>query len=173
MSQDLVSLSFTAEQLAAADAAITQLETIFAGFIALTPDERRSLNRMGNQSKPFCENTILMMEQNLPLIPPILNPASARQDMLALQQISPLLDRLERLTERGSDTEAALGSDIMALALAGYGALGVAGKGQGLDSLRKQLSVRFAKTRRKPDTADKAKTGKTDDDAGNEGGGTT
>jgi hypothetical protein len=173
VSQDLVSLTFTDEQLAAADAAITQLETLFAGFISLTPAERRSLIRMGNQSRPFCEDAILMMEQNRALIPPILDIAAAKQDMAALQQLTPLLARLERLAERGDDTEAALGSDIMVLALAGYGALGSVGKAQGLDGLRKQLSVRFAKTRRKPGAADKAKPGKKDSDPEDDSGSTT
>jgi hypothetical protein len=148
--QNLVSITYTDEQLAAADAAITQLETIFANFISLTPDERRSLNRMGQQSRPFCENTLLMMDQNPELIPPYLDREEAKRDLLTRSQLVPLLNRLERLAERGSDTEDALGSDVMMLCLAGYGALDRGGVAQGLDSLRKQLSVRFARKRRTP-----------------------
>lgn len=160
VTQNLVSISYTDEQLAAADAAIDQLETVFANFIALTPAERRSINRMGDITQPFCEKTLRMMEQNANLIPPVLDVAEARNDLLALNQLIPRLERLERLAERGNDTHAALGSDVYMLCLAGYGIMDKAGLGQGLDSLRKELSVRFAKKRRKPTEEAAAAKGK-------------
>lgn len=40
----------------------------------------------------------------------------------------------------------------MAFALEGYALLKVAGRNQGLEGLRKELSARFAKTSAKPDT---------------------
>lgn len=153
MTQNLVDLALTDEQLAAAEAAITQLETLFAGFVSLTPQERRSLTRMGQQSKPFCDATLLAMEQNPELIPPILDLAEGKKDVLTFDQLTPLFRRMERLSERAWDTEAALGSDIMVLALGGYGALRAGGKAQGLDALCKQLSVRFARAPRKPKKA--------------------
>jgi hypothetical protein len=64
-----------------------------------------------------------------------------------------VLDRLQKLAERGSDTEIALGSDVMDVALEGYGLLKVSGKNQGLDSLRKELGSRWAKTRRSTEAA--------------------
>ena len=51
--------------------------------------------------------------------------------------------RLARLHERAEDTQTALGSDLMTNALEGYAVLKVAGKGEGLDGLRKMLSARF------------------------------
>lgn len=39
----------------------------------------------------------------------------------------------------------AMGSDLMTNALQGYAVLKVAGKGQGLDEMRKMLSARFAR----------------------------
>lgn len=150
MPQNLLSISYTDEQLAAAEAAITQLETIFSNFLSLTPDERRRLNRMGQQSQPFCEKTLMLMEQNKKLIPPVLDLEEARRDQKALAQLTPLLNRLEQLMERGSDTEAALGSDLMMLCLDGYNALDRSAVAHGLDSLRKELSVRLAKKKRKP-----------------------
>ncbi|MCY7354736.1 MAG: hypothetical protein LH470_06605 [Lysobacter sp.] len=49
--------------------------------------------------------------------------------------------------ERADDSEVALGSDVMSLALEGYALLKVAGKNQGLELLRKELGSRFTKTR--------------------------
>ena len=46
--------------------------------------------------------------------------------------------------ERADDTGMALGSDIIGVALEGYGLLKVSGKGEGLKSARRELSARFA-----------------------------
>jgi hypothetical protein len=62
--------------------------------------------------------------------------------------LRPRLQRLLRLTERASDTEIALGSDVMNAALQGYALLRVAGKNQGLEGLRKELGSRFIKAPR-------------------------
>lgn len=41
----------------------------------------------------------------------------------------------------------AVGSDLMTNALQGYAFLKIAGKGQGLDEMRKMLSARFARSK--------------------------
>ena len=61
--------------------------------------------------------------------------------------LRPLVQRLQRLSERATDTEFALGSDVMAASLQAYELLKVAGKNQGLESLRKELGALFAKSR--------------------------
>jgi hypothetical protein len=158
MTQDLVSITFSQEKLAAIDAAITQLETLLAELVSLTPDERRSLRRMGVVSEPFCRQTLVVMQQNPHVIPASVNLAGGVEDLTTLDALAPRLDRLQRLAERGNDTEAALGSDLMSLASEGYALLKVAGKSQGLDGLRKELSVRFRRKRAatEPKTDDKA-----------------
>jgi hypothetical protein len=56
--------------------------------------------------------------------------------------------RLSRLSDRASDTEIALGSDVMAMALRGYGLLKLTGRSEGLEPLRQQLGEQFAKAPR-------------------------
>lgn len=80
-------------------------------------------------------------------MPPSLGLADAQADLLALDRLRPRLQRLRRLAERGDDSEVALGSDIMALSLEGYALLKVAGRNQGLEALRRELSGRFNKAR--------------------------
>ena len=70
-----------------------------------------------------------------------------RDDMATLDALRPTMIRLERLHERMTDTHMALGSDLMTNALEGYAVLKVAGKGEGLDSLRRMLSARFNRSR--------------------------
>lgn len=147
MSQNLVSLVLSNEQLAQAEQAVTTLEQALAGLVSLSIGERRRLPKMGQKSEVFCRQTLRVLAQNPQVVPPGLALAEAQADLLALDQLAPLLDRLQRLAERGRDTEMALGADVMDVALEGYALLGVSGKQQGLDGLRKQLSSRWARSR--------------------------
>lgn len=145
MSQNLVSLQLSNEQLAQAEQAIASLEQALAGLVSLSIADRRRLTKMGQKSEVFCRQTLRVLEQNPQIVPPGMGLAEAQADLSALDQLSPLLDRLQRLAERGRDTEMALGADVMDLALEGYGLLRVSGRQQGLDGLRKELSSRWAR----------------------------
>ena len=148
MSQNIVSLTLTDAQITASTAALTALETQLAGLIALDPARRRDLFKMGDKSEVFCRQAIGALSRNPQIVPPSLGLAEAQADVLALDRLRPLLERLQRLVERAQDTEMALGSDIMSTALEGYSLLKVSGKNQGLDGLRKELSARFVKAPR-------------------------
>ena len=151
MSQNLVSLDITDAQVATALDALTALESALTGFISLDNDERRSLTKMGQKSEFFCRQALSVLAQNPQIVPPSLGLAEAQADLRALERLRPVLDRLQRLAERGSDTEIALGSDVMDVAREGYGLLKVSGSHQGLDAARRELSSRWAKTRRSPE----------------------
>ncbi|RZI72495.1 MAG: hypothetical protein EOP13_14920 [Pseudomonas sp.] len=150
MSQNLISLEISDAQVAAALDALTALEGALTGLISLDKDERRSLVKMGPKSEFFGRQALSVLAQNPQIVPPSLGLADAQADLLALDRLRPVLDRLERLAERGADTETALGSDVMAVAREGYGLLQVSGHHQGLDAARHELSSRWAKTRRIP-----------------------
>ncbi|MDB6163466.1 MAG: hypothetical protein JWL98_898 [Xanthomonadaceae bacterium] len=147
MSQNLISLTLSDAQLTAVDAALTSLEAQLVGLIALDGDERNVV-RMGQKSEAFCRQTLGVLGQNPQVVPPSMKLAEGQADLLALDRLRPRLLRLQRLTERAQDSESALGSDLMSLALEGYAMLKVSGKNQGLESMRKDLSARFAKTSR-------------------------
>lgn len=147
MSQNLISLTLTDEQLVAADAALAALEQAFAGFRALGIEQRKSLSRMGAKSEQFCRQTLTVLGDNPQIVPASIGVADAQADLVALDRLRPRLVRLQKLTERAEDTETALGSDVMSLALEGYALLKVAGRSQGLEGARKDLSSRFSKTR--------------------------
>ena len=151
MSQNLISLTLSDAQLAAADQALATLEEAFAGFIALEGSERRSLSRMGGKSEQFCRQTLTLLGDNPQIVPASIGVTDAQADLLALDRLRPRLVRLQKLAERAQDSETALGSDIMSLALEGYALLKVAGRSQGLEGARKDLSNRFYKGRRNPD----------------------
>ena len=153
MSQNLISLDITAAQVAAALDALTALEDAIPGLISLDAEERRRLTKMGRKSEVFCRQALSVLAQNPQIVPPNLGLADAQADLLALDRLRPVLDRLQRLAARGADTEIALGSDVMGVALEGYGLLKVSGRNEGLDGMRRELSARWAKTRRTPEPA--------------------
>jgi len=96
---------------------------------------------------PFvCEAALLA--NNPGIVPPNLGLSEAVTDQKALAQLRPRFALLHQLAEKADDTEMALGSDIMSVALEGYRLLSVSGKGEALKSARKELSARWAKTRR-------------------------
>lgn len=145
MSPNTVSLNLTDAQLTAIDAALTQLETQLAGLIALVPAKRISLKKMGPKSEAFCRQALIVLEQNPQMVPPNVGVADAIADLNTVDQLRPRMIRLSRLSERASDTNMALGSDIMSVALDGYNLLKRTGGSEGLESLRKELGARFAK----------------------------
>lgn len=148
MAQNLISLQLSQEQLTQADQALSTLEQILSGLISLPAEDRRRLTKMGQKSEVFCRQALSVLVGNPQIVPPSLDIAEASQDLKALDQLRPLLQRLARLSERGTDTEMALGADLMEVALEGYALLRVSGKQQGLDGLRKELGSRWIKSRR-------------------------
>lgn len=146
MSQNLISLTLSDDKLAAVDQALATLEEALAGLIALDVDVRKGLSRMGPKSEQFCRQTLSALTQNLQVVPPSVGLAEALNDLETLDRLRPRLHRLRKLAERADDSEVALGSDVMSLALEGYALLKVAGRNQGLEALRRELSGRFNKS---------------------------
>jgi hypothetical protein len=143
MMQNIVSLNPTDDQLAAVDAALTALETQLGGLIALTLSQKRSLRKMGDKSEAFCRQAMRVLEQNPQLVPGNVIAAGALQDLQALDRLRPRMVRLSRLSERASDTDIALGSDVMVTSLQVYGLLKLTGRDEGLEAMRKDLRTRF------------------------------
>ena len=148
MTQNLVSLSLTDAQLAAVDAALTVLETQLGGLIALPAQKKMSLKKMGDKSEAFCRQALRVLEQNPQMVPANVPLADAVADLATLEQLRPRMVRLSRLSERAADTDIALGCDVMAVALQGYGLLKLTGKAEGLEPLRRELGARFARSSR-------------------------
>ena len=151
MSQNIVSLNLTADQLAAVDAALTELETQLSGLIALPPAQKRGLRKMGERSEAFCRQALHVLEQNPQLVPPNLAASTPTEDLATLDRLRPRLVRLSRLSERAADTDLALGSDVMVASTKVYGLLKLTGSGEGLEAMRREMGSRFARSPRTPE----------------------
>lgn len=152
MSQNLISMDLNAEQWAEVDNALATLEQMLAGLIALSPDERQRITKMGEKSEAFARHAVDVMGENLPILPRNLDMDEVRRDLRMHDALRPRVVRLTRLLEKANDTDMALGSDVMTAALEGYAFLKIAGKGEGLHGLRKALSHRFDNNSRKAET---------------------
>ena len=151
--QNLISLNLSAQDTTDIDAALDTLRRVFAPLIVLQPAQRRELYKMGDKSEVFCRQTLSLLADNPQIVPPNLGVAEAQADLAALDLLRPRLMRLRQLMERADDTEMALGSDIIGVALEGYALLKVSGKGEALKGARKELSARFAKGARAAEPA--------------------
>jgi len=158
MSQNLVSLSLTSDQIAAIDHAIGALENQLQGLVSLSIDMRRSTAKMGPKSEAFCRQTINALRLYPQVVPPSIDVDDAHSDLETIDQLRPLFQRMHRLSQRSADTEIALGSDVMVAALQGYRVLKAVGASQGLDALSRELGEhRFkAKGARQPPAQDVA-----------------
>jgi hypothetical protein len=152
VSQNLVTLNVTDQQVQTVLTALGQIEAALPGLISMEPADRKGLMIMGPRSEPFARQTLRVLEQNPKIVPPSMDLVAAKADLAAYDRLQPILERLQRLVSRLDDTVTALGSDTMDFCLEGYGQIKLSGGAQGLDDLRRELSGRWAKNRRKPAT---------------------
>lgn len=151
--QNLISLNLSTQDIADIDGALETLRRVFTPLIALQPAQRRELFKMGDKSEAFCRQTLSLLDANPQIVPPNLGVDEALADLVAIDQLRPRLMKLRQLVERADDTEMALGSDIISVALEGYALLKVSGKGEALKGARRDLSARFAKATRAAEPA--------------------
>lgn len=144
MSQNLANTHFDASQWGAVDAAIAALEQALAPMmVSLDAEARRRMVKMGDSSEAFCRKALDAMRENSALLPRSLDVDEMARDLATHDALAARLARLEQLREKAAHTDLALGSDAMAAALEGYAFLKIAGKGAGMDGLRRELGKRF------------------------------
>lgn len=145
MSQNLVNLKCTPEDISAMMAAVDTLEEKFSNMIDLSVSDRRRLAKMGDRSEAFCRQTLILLDQNRQIIPPGMDLDKAEEDLRLFDVLRPIFARLHVLMTKAEDTEMALGSDILSAALDGYALAKLVGKGAGLDVLREAMSLRLSR----------------------------
>lgn len=152
MGQNLASVHFTAEQWAELDGAIGVVEALWEPMLVVLPRGRRGIPKMGDGSEPFCRGTERIAKENPRLTPMGVDLDEMGRDLATHDALALRRTRIDRLAEKLTDTDVALGSDVMAAALQIYAQLKLNGKSAGLDGLRRDLGRRFDKSpRKKPD----------------------
>lgn len=142
--QNLVTLNLTDEAYAEIDAAFTSIERHFGGFITLDSDQKQRALKLGPGHEAFTREALDLLEQYPEVLPAGITTADGRGDLTARDRFRPRLLRLTQLFQRAQDTDLALGSDALALALYGYRLLRVSGRAAGLEGRMKELGTHFA-----------------------------
>lgn len=148
--KNLITLAITDGQASNMDNAITAMETETRDFIALTTLELRRLRKLGEKSESFARQALHVVSQNPQMIPENIPVADALNDLKVLDILRPRLARLTRLVERANHTYAALGHDILTVALQAYGLLKLTGKSEGMEGLRRDLAGLFNRSKSQP-----------------------
>ena len=146
MSQNIVSISLTGDELTAIRSMLAGLEEKLKAMVELTADQRVSLLRMGARSEAFVRHTLDTLEQDPDILPRSFDLEEMQRDLKALDDLRPIFSRLRQLGGRAADTERALGSDLYSAALAAYRFAKAADGSAVADALREHGAERFAST---------------------------
>ncbi len=158
-SDNRISLQLTAAQKAAIVSAVAALKAALDGFlINLTPEERQSLPRIGDNSLAFDEKCAAYMASRPDLVPSFLDLAEMALDRKAVADLLPCLRELAPLCEGLEDTIMLANSDNMMGDLAFYqntkqaAKRGVPGAGTIYDDLKTRFPGRPKKDTPTPPT---------------------
>ena len=120
MSQNIVSISLSGDDITAIRSMLAGLEEKLKVMVELTADQRVSLLRMGARSESFVRHTLDTLEQDPDILPRSFDLEEMQRDLVALDQLRPIFSRLRQLAGRADDTERALGNDLYESARAAY-----------------------------------------------------
>ncbi len=148
MPENRVSATLSEADLQAVLAAINTIRTKLPFLIDLSPEERRSLLKMGDKSRGFVSQALTVAEQNEDILPRSFDVAEMRKDVDLLTALTPIMAALSQLSELVEDTHMEVGSEAYASALLVYQFARAAGKGAALDSALDGLAQRFARKSR-------------------------
>ena len=146
MSQNIVSISLTGDDLTAIRGMLAGLEEKLKAMVELTAAQRLELVKMGPTSESFVRQSLATLEQDPDILPRSFNLEEMQRDLRALDELRPIFSRLRQLGGRAADTERALSSDLYSAALAAYRFAKAAEGSAVADELVEHGSERFAAT---------------------------
>lgn len=121
-------------------------------LIALTPEERRKLPKMGDKSLAFVEKVVEYAQTATEFVPPFMDVPEMKNDYEAAMSLNTVLRPLVETVENLSDTILACGSDAYKAALLYYNSVKSAAKNNVpnakavYDDLKKRFEVQAKAT---------------------------
>lgn len=124
---------------------LKEIETGLDFTLNLKPLERRTINKMGDRSKPFVDKALEIVSQNSELIPEYLDKDEFRKYYDLSQYLFSLLILMAKLTEKIEDTMFVAGAQAVDWSLKLYEYLKIASRGgvPGTDQLVAELAKRY------------------------------
>ncbi|WP_025744019.1 hypothetical protein [Aquimarina pacifica] len=147
--ENLISISFTDQELKTLDEYLSGVQTILSGkTINLTPEQRQQYGRIANQNKLIVDKVKGHMEQHPEWIPRFLDKEEFDKDYVARKQIEDRVQLLENLSQQLIDTKTLLDHDNYTNALTFYRMMRfLAGENEpGAKTVYNDMKVLFSKT---------------------------
>ncbi|WP_298547681.1 hypothetical protein [uncultured Aquimarina sp.] len=158
--ENLISISFTEEELATLDGHLAGIKTVLTGkTINLTPDQRQQYGRIANQNKLIVDKAKNYMEQNPAWIPNFLDKEEFDKDYSARKQVEDRVQLLGSLSQQLLDTKTLLDHDNYTNSLTFYRMVRfLAGENEpGAKTVYEDMKVLFKKSA-STDTSDDSTT---------------
>jgi len=145
-----ISASLSQADVDAVMAAITTIRQKLPFLIDLTPEERRTLPKLGDKSRAFVSAALIVAQQNVDLLPRYFEVDEMAKDVHLVEVLDSIYAEMTKLYELLDDTRVAAGSEAYLAGLLVYQSVRAAGKGAGLDCQLDAMGQRFARKSRTP-----------------------
>ena len=149
--ENRLSITIPAADLAAAKAALQQVQTILAPYvIALTPEQRKTIPKMSDGTEPFVAKVIEYAADAPQFLPPFVDRQEFDKDWQAISGLLPLLRLCTQIEDTLSDTTMMAGSEAYVSALSYYNSVKQAAKVNAPDAkaIYEDLRKRFERKSR-------------------------
>lgn len=129
-------------------AAIETIRQKLPFLIDLSPEQRRSLPKMGDKSRAFVGKALAVAQNNSNFLPRSFSVEEMARDVGLTEALQPIMVSLTRLQEQVQDTYIEVGSEAYTAALVVYQYGRTSGDGESLETLLDDMSQRFARKSR-------------------------
>ncbi|SMD43048.1 hypothetical protein SAMN00777080_1624 [Aquiflexum balticum DSM 16537] len=150
--ENRISIEIPQADLAAAKAALQQVQGILAPYvIALTPEQRKTIPKMSDGTEPFVEKVMDYAVNNVEFLPPFVSQEEMQKDWSAVMGLMPLLRMVDQIKDTLSDTAMMAGSEAYLGALSYYNSVKQGAKVNAPDAkaIYEDLKKRFERRSRK------------------------
>jgi hypothetical protein len=148
MPENRVSASINEADRQAVLAAIETIRQKLPFLINLTPEQRRSLPKMGDRSRAFVSKALNVAQFNSDFLPRSFSVEEMERDVALTEALQPIMTSLTQLQEQVWDTYTEVGSEAYSAALVVYQYARTSGAGAGLEALLDDMGQRFARKSR-------------------------
>jgi hypothetical protein len=145
MPDNRVSATISEPDRQAVLAAIETIRQKMPFLIALTPEQRRSLPKMGDKSRAFVDKALNVAQLNSDFLPRSFSVEEMARDVALTAALQPIMAALTRLQEQVLDTYTEVGSEAYTAALVVYQSARIGGEGEALEALLDDMGQRFAR----------------------------
>ena len=119
--ENLVSFDIPDEDIQKVQDALKIVSDIMRKYlIALSPEQRRKMLKMGDGSEPFVEKVLDYVKSNPQFLPAVLSAEEMEKDWKVINQLLPIMRTIDQLASNLNDTIMEAGSELYKAALGYY-----------------------------------------------------